>query len=84
MQTRVDIKQDIRNFVIQHFLFGDASKLSADGFLLGDTIDSMGIVTLVSYLQESFGIQVNDDEVCPSNFDTIDNLVEFVAQKLRT
>ncbi|HKW16996.1 MAG TPA: acyl carrier protein [Terriglobales bacterium] len=83
MQTRVDIKQDIRNFVIQRFLFGDASRLSADGSLLGDTIDSMGIVTLVSYLQESFGIQVNDDEVCPSNFDTIDNLVEFVAQKLR-
>jgi acyl carrier protein len=82
MQTTVDIERDIRSFVIEHFLSGNASKLRADGSLLGDVIDSMGVIALVSYLQEHFGITVEDDEVLPSNLDTIGNLVAYVSKKL--
>jgi acyl carrier protein len=82
MQTTVDIERDIRSFVIDHFLAGNASKLRADGSLLGDVIDSMGVIALVSYLQEHFGITVEDDEVLPSNLDTISNLVAYVSKKL--
>jgi acyl carrier protein len=82
MQTTVDIKRDIRSFVIDHFLTGDASKLRADGSLLGDVIDSMGVIALVAYLQEHFGITVEDDEVLPSNLDTINSLVAYVSNKL--
>lgn len=81
MQT-TDIERDVRDFVIQHFLSGNASKLRADGSLLGDIIDSMGVLNLVAYLQEHFGIIVEDSEVLPSNLDTIDNLVAYVAMKL--
>jgi acyl carrier protein len=84
MQTTVDIERDIRSFVIDHFLAGNASKLRADGSLLGDVIDSMGVIALVSYLQEHFGITVEDDEVLPSNLDTISNLVAYVSKKLGT
>jgi acyl carrier protein len=82
MQTTVDIERDIRSFVIEQFLAGNASKLRADGSLLGDVIDSMGVIALVSYLQEHFGITVEDDEVLPSNLDTISNLVAYVSKKL--
>jgi acyl carrier protein len=82
MHTTVDINRDIRSFVVDHFLSGDASRLRSDGSLLGDVIDSMGVISLVSYLQEHFGITVEDDEVIPSNLDTIDNLVGYVAKKL--
>jgi acyl carrier protein len=81
MQT-TDIERDVREFVIQHFLSGDAGKLRADGSLLGDVIDSMGVITLVAYVQEHFGITVEDDEVLPSNLDTIANLVAFVKRKI--
>lgn len=81
MQT-VDIERDIRGFVVQHFLSGNASKLRTDGSLLGDVIDSMGVLNLVAYLQEHFGITVDDDEVVPSNLDSIDNLVAYVERKL--
>jgi acyl carrier protein len=81
MQT-VDIERDIRGFVVQHFLSGNASKLRADGSLLGDVIDSMGVLNLVAYLQEHFGITVEDDEVVPSNLDNINNLVAYVERKL--
>ena len=82
MQTTSNIGRDVRDFVIQHFLAGNASKLRADGSLLGDVIDSMGVLNLVAYLQEHFGITVEDDEVIPSNLDTIDNLVAYVSKKL--
>jgi acyl carrier protein len=83
MQTTVDIERDIRSFVIEHFLSGNATKLRPDGSLLGDVIDSMGVIALVSYLQEHFGITVEDDEVLPGNLDTIGNLVAYVSKKLR-
>jgi len=82
MQTTADIERDIRAFVVDHFLAGDASKLRADGSLLGDVIDSMGVLNLVAYLQEHFGITVEDDEVVPGNLDTINNLVVYVSKKL--
>ena len=82
MQTTTDIERDVRSFVIQQFLSGNASRLRADGSLLGDVIDSMGVITLVAYLQEHFGITVEDDEVLPSNFDTINNLVAYLSAKL--
>jgi acyl carrier protein len=82
MHTTVDINRDVRSFVVDHFLSGDASRLRSDGSLLGDVIDSMGVISLVSYLQEHFGITVEDDEVIPSTLDTIDNLVGYVAKKL--
>lgn len=81
MQT-VDIERDVRSFIIQNFLSGEASRLRAGGSLLGDVIDSMGTIALVSYLQEHFGITVEDDEVVPSNLDTINNLVAYVAGKV--
>jgi acyl carrier protein len=81
MQTK-DIERDVRSFVIQHFLSGNASMLRADGSLLGDVIDSTGVLDLVAYLQDHFGITVEDDEVVPTNLDTINNLVAYVAKKL--
>jgi len=81
MQT-TDIKRDLRDFLVKHFLSGDAEKLSAEGSLLGDVIDSMGTLDLVAFLQERFGIVVADDEVLPRNFDTINNLVAYVEMKI--
>jgi acyl carrier protein len=82
MATTADIERDIRTFVIEQFLSGNASKLRADGSLLGDVIDSTGVIALVAYLQERFGITVEDDEVLPSNLDTISNLVAYVSKKM--
>ena len=53
MQT-TDIEREVRNFVVEHFLSGHPEKLRDDGSLLGDVIDSMGVLDLVAYLQDSF------------------------------
>jgi len=77
-----EIEREVRNFVVEHFLAGHAEKLRDDGSLLGDVIDSMGVLDLVAYLQDRFKITVEDEEVMPSNLDTINNLAAYVARKL--
>lgn len=77
-----EIEREIRSFVVEHFLSGHAEKLRDDGSLLGDVIDSMGVLDLVAYLQDRFKITVDDEEVMPSNLDTIHNLAAYVARKL--
>lgn len=81
MQT-VDIGSEIRDFVVTNFLFGKGDGLSDDESLLDNgVIDSTGVLELVSYLQERFAIQIEDDEIVPANLDSIQNLVNFVVRK---
>lgn len=44
-------------------------------------IDSTGVLELVGYLEDNFGIRIRDDELLPENLDTIDNVVAFVTRK---
>ena len=77
-----DIDREIRGFLVRSFLSGNAERLHADGSLLGDVIDSTGVLELVSYLQDRFAITVEDEDVVPSNLDSVNHLVAFVERKL--
>lgn len=77
-----EIEREVRNFLVMHFLSGRAEKLRDDGSLLGDVIDSTGVIELVGYLQDRFKITIDDEEVIPANLDTIKKLAAFVARKL--
>jgi acyl carrier protein len=75
--------QCIKSFVLKNFLFtDDANALSDSTSLIGEgIIDSTGILELVSYLEESFGIKVTDEEMTPANFDSIQNIAAFIGRK---
>jgi acyl carrier protein len=77
------LEQQLRDFIIDNFLFGDTSRCPApQNSLLGKgVIDSTGVLELVNYLQENFGITVMDEEMIPENLDTIQNLVGFIRRK---
>ena len=77
-----EIEREIRSFLVAHFLSGRADNLRDDGSLLGDVVDSLGVLDLVTFLQERFKITVEDEDVVPNNVDTINNLVTFVERKL--
>jgi len=44
-------------------------------------IDSTGVLELVGFLEENFGVRIQDEELVPENLDTIDNIVQFVTGK---
>lgn len=61
--------------------FPSARTLGDDDSLLdAGLIDSLGILDLVAYVEETFGIQVGDDDLSPDNFDTVGALVRFVLR----
>ena len=83
MQT-IDIEREIRSFLVDNFLFGRTEEWRDHVSLLGNVIDSTGAIELVTFLQDRFAITVEDDEVVPENFDTLENVVAYVKRKLRS
>jgi acyl carrier protein len=73
----------IRNFVVENFLFGDDSQLDDDAsFLEAGVIDSTGILELISFIEETYNIHVGDEELVPENLDSLNNVVQYLQQKL--
>jgi len=52
-----------------------------DSFLEKGIIDSTGILELVSFVQQTFGITVHDEELLPENFDSVNKIVSYVSKK---
>lgn len=77
-----DIENKIRAFLVRHFLSDRADNLRDDGSLLGNVVDSLGVLDLVTFLQDEFHISVEDEDVVPGNLDSVQNLSAFVARKL--
>ena len=78
-----EVKDKIREFVVENFLFGKDDGLKDDtSFLDEGIIDSTGILELVSFLEEEFGIAVEDEELIPENLDSIANVTTYLEKKL--
>ena len=79
-----DITQDIRDFVVSNFLYGqNGQDLAPDqSFLENGIIDSTGVLELVAFLEQRFGISVADRELLPENLDSLQNVSAFVSRKL--
>lgn len=77
------LKVKIRNYILENFLFtDDQSALDVnDSFLEQGILDSTGILEVIMFLEEEFGIKVHDEEMIPENLDSVANLVKFVSQK---
>jgi acyl carrier protein len=76
------VKQEIRNFIMTNYMLQGGRPLGDDDSLqeLG-IVDSTGVLELVSFLQEKFSIEI-DDELSPENLDSVSNLTHFVSAKL--
>ena len=78
-----DIRNKIRTFMVEYFLFGKDEGLKDDTLYLDEgIIDSTGILELVSFLEEEFSITVEDDELLPENLESINNVVAFLKRKM--
>lgn len=77
------IDQELRRFVIDNFLFGqgDGNLHNNDSFLEKSIIDSTGVLELVAFLEETYGIKIEDEELIPDNLDSISKLVAFIEKK---
>lgn len=76
------IKNEIRAYIIENFLFGDDHGLDeSTSFLANGIIDSTGILELVAFLEEKYAIRIDDEELLPEHLDSIDKAAVFVSRK---
>lgn len=79
-----DLKTQIKEFIIENFLFGNDDGLDDDtSFLEEGIIDSTGVLELISFLEEEFFIKVDDEELIPENLDSINNIAGFLEIKIQ-
>lgn len=77
------VTSEIKAFIVSNFLFGQEGNGIADGqsFLESGIIDSTGLLELVSFVEERYGIAVGDRELVPENLDSLANIGRFVVRK---
>lgn len=82
--NKKDIIDIITNFVRNNFLLGDQDKNLDENISLYENriVDSTGVLEIVDFLEEKFGIKIEDEELVPDNLDSIMKMSKFVQRKL--
>ena len=76
-------EEEIWSFITENFMIGqNPAELKSDtSFLDNGIVDSLGVLELVSFIEDRFGIEVKDEELVPENLDSIENLLSYIVRK---
>jgi len=74
----------VKKFLLdQEYVIQDEVLDETDSLLERGLIDSVGIINLVSLLEETYRIEINDDDLMPENFDSLNAIKNYVESKIR-
>jgi len=77
------MKEQIREFVCET-TFSDPKKINDHTLLFDEGIfDSMGLLSLITFLEQDFNIKIADSELDADNFGSIDAITSFLERKLK-
>jgi len=77
-----DVKGVVRRFLLDNFAMGGGVTIADDTSFMGDHIlDSTGFIELITFIEETFGLAVDDEEMVPENFDSLLNIEGYVSRK---
>ncbi len=78
-----DVKSAVRQFLLDNFVMGgDVTIADGTSFMGEHILDSTGFIELVTFVEETFGVAVDDEEMLPENFDSLANIERYLARKL--
>jgi acyl carrier protein len=79
---KMHTKKKIRQFIAENFYVSDVDQIADDVSLLQEGhMDSTGVMELVAFLEQDFGIKVDDEELIPENLDSLNQIEAFVNRK---
>lgn len=81
-----DIREIVRQFIDDNFIMGSQQSAFAANasFMAHHIIDSTGFLELITFIEERFGIVVEEDEMLPENLDSLDAVHAYVTRKMET
>ena len=72
----------IRKFILDKFPLARKQQIKdSDPLLESGVLDSLGVLDLVSFVEQEFSVHVADEELVPENFQTIDRIAVFIQRK---
>ena len=72
----------VREFVIENFFHGDDNSVQENtSFFEEGNVHSWSILELVKFLEGTYGIKIENDEIIPENLDNLQNISRFIDQK---
>jgi len=79
----MEIELQIREYILENFMYSDNAGELTNVMSLFDNgiLDSTGVLELVGHIEETFGIQVDDTELVPENFDSVNNISAYIQRK---
>jgi acyl carrier protein len=79
----MDIQQQIREYIVDNILFGDGKNLQPDtSFQEEGVFDSMGLLELIAFLEDTYDISVEDDDLTIENLGSVQDVSRLVQRKL--
>ena len=75
------IRDVVHAFLMKNFYVGSDGLTDAESLLDRGIVDSTGILEVISFLEETFSIRVDDAEILPENLDSVSAIVRFVEKK---
>lgn len=79
----MSLREQIRTFILENFILEKPEDLVDDESMLEKGImDSTGVLELVAFLESTYEIKVEDEELIPENLDSIMNIVNYLERKL--
>lgn len=77
------IMDEVKKFILEKFLFNCSDQLYDDMSLIEtNTVDSVGMLEIVSFIENNFKIKVEDEELTAENLDSINKIARFIERKL--
>jgi acyl carrier protein len=78
----MEIKQQVRAFITTNFYVPDSATVADDASLLEHgIIDSTGVLEVIGFIEDTFGITIEDHEMLPDNLDSIERISRFIDRK---
>jgi acyl carrier protein len=76
------VRSELRSYIINNFLLGNAADFS-DGTELMEAgiLDSTAAMELVAFIEATFRITIEEQEIIPENLNSIDDICDFIRQK---
>ena len=77
------VEDQIRDYINQFVLFSDdgIEYDNDDSLLEKGIVDSVAVMDLVMFVEDTFGTPVEDHEVTPDNFDSVNKLARFIRSR---
>ena len=73
--------EPVRTFIRRQFLFDADAELHDADALFPEVIDSLGVMELVTFIEEQYDIAIDEDELLVDNFRSLDAIRSLVERK---